>query len=266
VWPASRRWTPVALLLSLVVSLLWTRGTFHAVKHEKRKLVCSLLAIGPLQPAALAYGLWALWRVRLDQSDPTSADHRPDDAHMIWWTPLQNSLLGAIALRTVLLVWVQVYVLYAFGSGLAGWSGPSVFGTGVMAALTDEQLKACDSMCRGSAVLSLGTSGFGGLGRTTRKKLFIILTQNGSMLRWSWKGYLLLDEVYDLRHHARREYGRPGLSLYYGAEFNHVLTLLFDDDATHRTWSIGLEALLRETRRKLGVQVRVREWCVPSSP
>ena len=53
--------------------------------------------------------------------------------------------------------------------------------------------------------------------------MFVLLTQNGSMLRWSWKGYLLLDEVYDIRHQFFSEHGRRGISLYYGQEFNKVL-------------------------------------------
>ena len=38
-----------------------------------------------------------------------------------------------------------------------------------------------------------------------------------------------------------------------------MLTLLFYDEETHAAWSLGVDALLRETRRKLGVQHRVRE-------
>ena len=77
------------------------------------------------------------------------------------------------------------------------------------------------------------------------------------MLRWSWRDYLMLEEVYDVRVHTEAEFGRRGFSLHYGED--KVLTLLFEDSAIYTAWMLGLEALLKECRRKLGVQHKVRD-------
>ena len=69
--------------------------------------------------------------------------------------PLELTCATAMALRLLLLLALRCHELGSFGEGLAEWSGPSAFATGLLVNLSNEQLAACDIMCRGSALVSL---------------------------------------------------------------------------------------------------------------
>lgn len=267
VWPEAKPLSKILLITALIMGLVWDWVTHWAVQHEKRTLTLVLTPLAFTQPVCACIALYTLYTYWRDTNDPSSPFYRPPETSpAIWWAPMYINAVGAVALRLLLLLRLPP-VVQAFGKGLNQWSGPSALNQGLLANLTYEQRTACDVMCRGSSLLALLVDrGRAHLVHPFSSRLFVLLTQNGSMLRWSWKGYLLLDEVYDWRHHAPGgEYGTLfGISIYYGAEYNRVLTLLFDEDdaATHAAWSTGLEALLRETRRQSYMQSRVqyREW------
>ena len=257
IWPDSKPVAGLVVLVSVVLGLAWAYGIFRAVVGESRRQTLTLSPLAFVQPAVLVYGLLSIHSFQRDVRNPSSIYYHPDLA--IWWAPIYIISSAAILLRVALFINL-LQVRRDFGEGLTEWDGPSAMNTGLLAGLTLDQRMACDVMCRGSLLLTLVAENGGKLSVGRTRSLFVLLTQNGSMLRWSWKGYLLLDDVYELRHHGLAEFGKRAFSLHYGQDFNHVLTLIFHDDTTHAAWCTGLEALLRETRRKLGVQHGVREW------
>ena len=257
VWPDARPISGIVLFSCLLAGIIWVLIIYHLTAKERR-LSLFLLPVGLIQPAALIVGLQEIIRFEWGKTeDPASPYYRRPGMPEVWWEPLMMLATLAILLR-FLLLWQIRRVSANFGSGLGTWTGPAALHTGLFAAMSKEQFgqfsKAYDVMCRGVHLHAIvGT-------RSRPRPLFVLLTQNGSMLRWSWKGYLLLDEVFEIRHHGiGSEFGRRGFTLCYGHDYNRVITLLFDDEQAHYAWTTGIEALLRETRRKLGVQHRLRE-------
>ena len=252
IWPDSLPSASILLFAALLVGLVWNFIVFHSVANERKPSIRLLFPLATMQPLALLFGLTSIAVFEHEVHDETSRYYRLAGEPSVWWGPIIILSICAIVLRAALVVQLR-RVFNDFGAGLSDWTGPSALTTGIFSAMSTTQRDACDAMCRGSAISAIKD------GHTKPRRLFVLLTQNGSMLRWSWKGYLLLDEVYDLHHHRMAEFGRRALSLYYGHDFNRKITFLFDDEDTYTAWYTGIEALLRETRRKLGVQHRLRE-------
>ena len=188
--------TRVLLMTSFVCGLLWAWAIFRLVKAEVAScLLRALIALAAFQPACLVGGIYEILKYESNTTNQESRWCRPS-VLAIWWTPVLLLAFVAVLLRLLLLAQLFI-VVREFGTGLADWDGPegaSAISTGLFANLSDEQRKACDIMCRGSALLTWHSAHRPGAQPRTRN-LFILLTQNGSMLRWSWQGYLLLEEV-----------------------------------------------------------------------
>ena len=50
-------------------------------------------------------------------------------------------------------------------------------------------------------------------------------------------------------------FGKPGFTLFYGQNYSRTVTFMFYDEGQFSAWYLGVTALLRETHRRLGVQL-----------
>ena len=230
------------VLGSCVTGLLWTCGCSYCVKRELSRPVLLSLPLALTQPICLIIGLVVM-----------SDNLADDNPCCLEWLPVQLTLFVSVAVRLLLCIQL-LRVQRDFDKGLLEWIGPSVALERLDShTLSPVALNAIAAMCQGASLLCVGHDGKSQAGGRPQT-LFVQLSENGTMLRWSWRGYLLLEEVYDMRLHADTEYGHRGFSLHYGQDYSSSLTLLCRDQETYHTWVTGLQALLSlERRKKLGV-------------
>ena len=78
---------------------------------------------------------------------------------------------------------------------------------------------------------------------------FLQLSADFSVLRWSWKGYVLLDEVVGLQLSRHPNYSTPCITLLLSHDDKHAqrapLDLVCLDVRVSRHWTLGLRTLLR---------------------
>ena len=256
------------LCAAIILGLLWGACCFYCVNRELRRGTLLLLPLAPLQPACLCYALVII--AYGDGIAPAYDDDRPCCAD---WRPVQVALTASMATRFLLCgLMVQVLarrhvrspdlarsrpisacqVLADFGKGLLEWTGPASAVDRLPSGLSAQALEAIGVMCQGTQLLCV-TPG----SKEPPRTLFVQVSEGGEMLRWSWRDYVLLEEVYDMRVlPPDPELGHRGFSLHHGHDYNRQITLLCPSHESFQVWVLGLQA--PPSPRSLGISADLR--------
>ena len=112
--------------------------------------------------------------------------------------------------------------------------------------LSETETRAIRHMAAGTHLL-LSTRG------QRPKPAFLQLSTRGEVLRWSWRGHVLVHEIQSIHASRHPDYRTPCITLImntYGvAEGQRALDLILLDPADYRFWMTGLQAMVRSVHQ-----------------
>ena len=255
-----------AMIVGILGNMIWVFSTFSAVKLEYRVATTSLLPLGLISPSYLLYKAYDLYTVRSEGIARDGPAGYHGKYHDVWVEPIMATLGLGIITRLVLLV-LMLQTRRNFGTGLNGFSmhREYLLPERLRSALSSEHAEGIKAMVRGlhligSLELQLFANGInatttGAIAAQatakqtsslfTHRRRFFQLSNDLTTLRWSWREYLLLDEVVRVTPNDERD---DTFELHAGSVFQRrVLKLRCGSAAEADLMIMSFRSLLRLT-------------------